>query len=43
MEAAPTTALKISSLLFFPIIGILFFNKNPNVKKREPNDRKNTI
>jgi hypothetical protein len=43
IEVAPTTDLKISSLLLFPIIGILFFNKNPKVKKREPKDLKNTI
>ena len=43
MEVTPVSPLKINNFLLFPRIGILFFNKNPNVKIRELSDLKNTI
>jgi len=43
MDKLPTIALEMSNVLFLPMIGILFLNKNPNVKKSEPNDLKKTI
>lgn len=43
IEVVPAIALKISNLLFLPIIGILFFNKKLTVKKSDPKDLKKTI
>jgi len=43
MEVAPVIDRNMSSVLFFPMMGILFLIKNPKVKNNEPKDLKNTI
>jgi len=43
IEVTPTKPLNISILLLFPIMGILFFIRNPKVKNKELMDLKNTI
>lgn len=43
IEVTPTIPLITNSFLLFPKIGILFFKRNPKVKKSDPADLKNTI